>query len=63
MIARQNAIFWPKVGEMGVGQMGVGKWVPIPEEYSTTYSHNQKTDPKSARVSHTNDTLPYSNTV
>ena len=48
---------------MGVGQMGVGKWVPIPEEYSTTYSHNQKTDPESARVSHTNDTLPYSNTV
>ena len=48
---------------MGVGQMGVGKWVLIPEEYSTTYSHNQKTDPESAKVSHTNDTLPYSNTV
>ena len=28
-MSRQNASFWSKVGEMGVGETGVGEQVPI----------------------------------
>ena len=30
----RNATFWPRVGKMGVGQMGVGEQIPVPLLYT-----------------------------